>query len=386
MTYQLTNINDIINNDNNNYKIIKWNKQGNEYFIIKYNKKYITDSNINLYGLYRSVIFKNNKVLSFSPPKSVNLDYFKHYYLSNNTNDNTNDNIVAEEFIEGTMINLFYDNDINEWIISTKSTIDANIKFFINDYKNNKTFKDMFYEIIQTTNIDYDKLPKNYCYSFIIQHKDNRIVTPFSENKLYVISVYNINNNNYIINEISKHEMMDIFKDTKVSFPIKYKFTNFFDIENMATINKPYNFMGIILKFNNLRTKIRNPIYEYVRKLRGNQPKIQYHYLTLRNNNNLSEYLKYYPEDIDKFNSFKNKIYEFTNNLYKNYIDCFIHKNKPLNNFPFEYKNHMFKLHEKYIYELRNLNNFVSKSVVINYINNLHPAQLMFSLNYSNRK
>lgn len=377
MIYQINNINNIL--ENNNYKIIKWKKQKEIYYIIKYNKKYITPDNVNSYGIYRSVIVKNNKILSFSPPKSIAIENFK--------NDiNFNENIQIEEFIEGTMINLFYDNDINEWIISTKSTIDGNIKFFINDFNNNITFKDMFYEIINTLNVNFDVLPKNYSYSFVIQHIENRIVTSFKNNNLYIISVYNINNDNYTINEISKNEVHSIFKDTKVSYPKNYNFNSFQEVEDFATLNQSYNFVGIILKYNNIRTKIRNPTYEYVRKLRGNQPKIQYHYLTLRNSNSLSEYLKYYPEDIDKFNEFKNQIYQFTQDLYKNYIECYINKYKPLNSFPFQFKNHMYKLHEKYIYELRNQNQYVSKKVVINYINNLHPAQLMFSLNYSNRK
>lgn len=379
MIYQLNNITSILENTDNNYKIIKWKKQNEIYHIIKYNKKYITSDNVDSYGLYRSVIVKNNKILSFSPPKSVNIDKFKN-------NTNFNKNTLIEEFIEGTMINLFYDSDINEWTIATKSTIDANIKFFINNYNNNITFKDMFYEIINNLNINFDILPKNYSYSFVIQHTENRIVTSFNKNNLYIISVYNINNDNYTINEISKNEVYDIFKNTKVSYPENYNFYNIQEVESFATLNQSYNFVGLILKSNNIRSKIRNPEYEYVRKLRGNQPKIQYHYLTLINGNNLSEYLKYYPEDIDKFNEFKNQIYQFTQDLYKNYIDCYINKDKPLNNFPFQFKNHMYKLHEKYICELRNQNQYVSKKVVINYINNLHPAQLMFSLNYSNRK
>lgn len=57
-------------------------------------------------------------------------------------------------------------------------------------------------------------------------------------------------------------------------------------------------------------------------------------------------------------------------------------KQLPLDKFPYQYKNHMFKLHELYISELRSNKKIITKSIVINYVKNLHTAQLMFSLNY----
>ena len=42
----------------------------------------------------------------------------------------------------------------------------------------------------------------------------------------------------------------------------------------------------------------------------------------------------------------------------------------------------MYHLHQKYINELKPQNKFVDKKVVIDYINDLHPAQQMFVINY----
>ena len=294
--------------------------------------------------------------------------------------------MIFEEFVEGTMINLFYDFEKDEWIIATKTSVGANNRFFISDYSNDMTFKEMFYDIVNYIDFNIETLSKMYSYSFIIQHNNNRIVSHFDEKKLYLIAIYEIDNDNNKIYELSNvDDMKKIVNHTKINFPKRYKFNNYSDIDNYINNDLEYNIVGVILKYNNLRSKVRNPKYEYVRRLRGNQPKLQYHYLTLRINNLINEYLKYYPESILKFNEYDEQIKIYTNNLYKNYISCYIHKTLPLGKFPYRYKNHMFKLHEIYINNLVNKKQYITKNIVNEYINNLHPAQLMYSLNYQDK-
>ena len=42
----------------------------------------------------------------------------------------------------------------------------------------------------------------------------------------------------------------------------------------------------------------------------------------------------------------------------------------------------MYKIHGIYCEKLRNENKYVTKEVIKDYCKNLHPSQLMFSLNY----
>jgi hypothetical protein len=65
-----------------------------------------------------------------------------------------------------------------------------------------------------------------------------------------------------------------------------------------------------------------------------------------------------------------------------NYISCFVRKEKPLKEYEFEYKTHMYKLHEKYKTELKPNQKAIDKKFVIDYVNALHPAQQMFLINY----
>ena len=96
--------------------------------IIKYNKGRLTNDNICTLGLFRSVIIdQNGRLLSFSPPKSIP---FVKFIV-----DNSFENCRLEPLIEGTMINVFWDYSIDDWNISTKSTVGARCVFNIEDGK-----------------------------------------------------------------------------------------------------------------------------------------------------------------------------------------------------------------------------------------------------------
>jgi hypothetical protein len=69
-----------------------------------------------------------------------------------------------------------------------------------------------------------------------------------------------------------------------------------------------------------------------------------------------------------------------------NYVSCFIRKEKPLKEYDFEYKTHMYKLHEKYKNELKQEKKIVDKKFVISYVNSLPPSQQMFLCNFKNHK
>ncbi len=134
------------------------------------------------------------------------------------------------------------------------------------------------------------------------------------------------------------------------------------------------------------RTKVRNPSYEYVRKLKGNSPKLQYQYYNLRQMGAVGDFLKFYPEHKGTFDKMRQQMHEFTFNLHSNYIRCYIKKEKPLIEFPFQYRTHMYNLHQSYLNNLRELGESVRKNVVIDYINNLRCDHLMSSINYPLKK
>ena len=119
----------------------------NSYKIVKYNKEQfnnLSNEDKLKYIYLRSIILDSeDNLLVLSPSKSINFEFFKEY--------NNVEECYAEDFIDGTMINLYYDNKLQSWEICTRSNIGANNKFY-----NNKTFKEMFYEICYSIGFNID--------------------------------------------------------------------------------------------------------------------------------------------------------------------------------------------------------------------------------------
>lgn len=393
---QVKGFNDLVHNDNcESTNILKLNKMecrtsnNNKYKVIRYDKNFLSVDIIPTFGLCRSIIVnQDNKVVCFSPPKSLPADVFMKEF------PDKSENIIAQEFVEGTMINLFYDSTIGltgGWEIATRNTVGATSSFYKKDNKT-KSFKDMFLEAVEKNNLFFEGLNKTFCYSFVLQHPENRIVVPFKTPQLYLVAIYSIANNVDIT--IASHDIYDvdncgIFASTGIKFPQLYEWCKYSDlIEKYASMNTLYDILGVVIynRDTGVRTKIRNPVYEEVRLLRGNQPKLQYQYLSLRNQGKVSDYLKFYPENKKEFSSFREQVHLFTNTIYNNYVSCYIKKEKPLIEFAEQYRTHMFNIHRLYLDELREKKQFVTNSVVIKYVNELAPTLLMYCLNFHMRK
>jgi len=398
IVYTLTNIDgftDLLNDSPNEQNIIKLNKvecrtsNNAIYKVIRYDKHLLSYDLVARAGLCRSVILnRNNMVVGFAPPKSIKWDEFIQKYSEVDTG------IVAEEFVEGTMINVFWDDSIGltgGWEIATRNTVGATSSFYKGT--NTKTFRDMFLEAATENRLVMDNLDKELCYSFVLQHPENRIVVPFARPRLYLVAVYSITNepgNVYVtVHDSQTYKEAFYAINTTVSFPEIYSFDKYQDlIEQFGSINTAYNIVGAVLhnKSTGERTKIRNPVYEHVRKLRGNQPKLQHHYLCLRKEGKVGNFLKYFPENKAEFSKFREQLHVFTNTLFSNYISCYIKKEKPLIEFHEQYRTHMFNIHNKYLTELKESQKFVTKTVVINHVNNIHPSLLMYCLNLQMRQ
>ena len=381
--------------DNSPINVTNYSTKSNEkYRIVRYDKNSLNKAQISKYGLFRSVIINDaNRVVCFSPPKSVPADQFLKTYPLSSSEEKPN-SIIAQEFIEGTMINVFFDPSIGLtgcWQIATRSTVGANVTF----YKGaTKTFNEMFIDATLANGLFIHTLNPNFCYSFVLQHPNNRIVVPFSKPQLYLVDVFQIIQDVNNVVKVIPQKMSDVRQYgfwglTSIRFPETYEFSCYTElIEKFASPNTPYNILGVVIRNleTNERTKFRNPIYEEVRHLRGNQPKMQYQYLALRQAGKIPEFLKFYPETKNELSGYRDQLHMFTNTLFKNYISCYVKKDKPLNEYPAQYKTHMFKIHEHYLTNLRESKGSINNTYVIDYVNKLPPSLLMFCLNHSLRK
>ena len=374
--------------------------KGGNYQIMRYDKDFLCKDDIEN-GKFRSVIVNltSKELVVFSPTKSLNLNDLK---------DTDMDHICVEEFVEGTMVNLFYDPAISSWDIATRSTVGGNVKFYRDAPK---TFSTLFKEaeVACGLNIE-DNFKEEYCYSFVLQHPENRIVTPFKRPNLVLISAYSFENviddnvdmikvtgynfnDDTTLNEYMKELKLYICNYTDVKFPQIYN--NELDntkenyINTYASQNTKYDIVGAIFKDTRnvfARYKCRNPNYEEVRRMRGNQAKGQYTYFELRKSGKMSTYLKLYPEDKNKFSAYRSQVHKFTHTLYNNYVRCYIKKEKALGEWPKQYRIHMYNIHQKYLENYVAEKRSIILTDVISYFNELHPSKQMAMLNYNFRK
>lgn len=384
------------NNENNTSNILKLNKleckteNNQQYKIITYDKQILNYDLADSYGLCRSVIINSKgNVVSFAPPKSLKAEMFFSLY------PDPNEDIVAQEFVEGTMINVFFDESIGltgGWEIATRNIVGATNGLNNSDRNNNKTFRAMFLEAAKENNLFLEALNKNFSYSFVLQHPSNHIVIPHKSSQLYLVAIYYIDNtdkNNISIFTSDLQSNITPWLTTNIKFPEIYSFKEYSElIDQYASMNTSYDKLGFVLynKKTGHRTKIRNPVYEEVRHLRGNKTKLQYQYLNLRRKGKMNDFLKLFPENKKEFSFFRDQVHLFTNTLYNNYISCYIKKEKPLKEFSQQYRNHMFNIHEKYKTDLKAQGLFVNITIVIEYVNSLQTSLLMRSLNYNIKK
>ena len=379
-------------------------KRNNKYKIIKYNKDLIDNDTIDTIGRIRSVVLNSeNKVVSISPSKSLKIDTFFHKYPE------PTEYVIGEQFVEGTMINLFWDPSIGidgAWEISTRNTVGGEMSFYKsnstsletwsneNETRHNKTFKQMFLDACTNSDVRFSLLNQEYCYSFVLQHPDNRIVVPFVQTQLYLVEIYKIEHTIDSVNikgyslSLATFNLLG-FSSTLVQIPKLYEYKKYNElIDTYASNNTSYEILGVVFKnlLTGERTKKRNPVYEEIKQLRGNQPKIQYQYLCLRKEGKVKQFLEYFPEYKNDFAKFRAQLHDFTNTLFSNYKECFVRKQKKHIDFPFQYRHHMFVIHSIYREELLSKKLFITNTDVIKYVNSLHPSQQMYSLNYNLRK
>jgi len=394
------------------FKNCKYNEH--EYTIVQYDKDYLNENNIHALKNIRSLVFNENKELvCISPSKSVDIDNFRSSIISI-------PDFNIEYHIEGTMLNLFYDKIQEKWIYSTKSNIGATNGFFRVD-KKGKTFREMFDECATASNININELSKDLVYSFVFQHIDNRLVSKFNENKLKLIRVFQIINDNENTNikivdyktpelNVSSSEftelynIMNLYKHSEQANNIQlnnYITNNIHELNNILNshinkyyqekhiidkipINFPYVGYSFVSKYDGSRFRFRSVIFEKIRRLRGNQPKLEFHYLDLRKQNKITEFLYYFPEYKEKFKIYQSKLHSFTESIYKNYVSCYIKKENPLKEYPKEQRTHMFNIHQIYK-NIKNKGLHIKMSNVIDYMNSIESHIIMYSINYNKR-
>jgi hypothetical protein len=308
-------------------------KKTGDYTLVKYPPSKKSNPE---YSNFRSVIYAKQTPVCFSPPKSVPFDVFKDTFDISQC--------IVEEFVEGTMINVFFHET---WKIATKSTLHAECAFH-----SAQTFAEMF----QDCNLSLQELDPTIVYSFVMQHPNNQIVTKITAPRLVLVASYKIQNG-YAVE----------FPVCGFDTPMYYSYASYDDAEHAAQL---MNTKGLIFKCNGVRSKLRNSEHEHIESLKGNSP-FSTHYFYLRNTPQLQEYLTFFPDDKKKVDDLEKKIMQGASLFLQQYKQCYIYKR------PIQKNQYLYELHQIY---LSIKPKFINKTETLKYINSLPPLKLIHLL------
>ena len=319
------------------------------------NQRYDYQNNPWLRYCRGAVINTNTNMLVCVPPsKAIREENLK------TLTDTFSEENEYQPLIEGTMINVFYHND--EWMISTRSNIGAK------NYWDGKTpFYEMFMESIPN-NEWFDDLSKDCCYSFVLIHRKNRIVCPVNMDSVYQIECHKMGET---IEPQQLRDINGIYSNVNL---------NRDTLENYNG-ELPFVFKGFTIKKKGLpRINWINPNYSYVNNLKMNHNDKFLNYISLRQNNLLKEYLKFFPEDGFLFNDYRTKFNSIKFELHESYLDVFVRKEKTKDDVNYALKPLIYELHKYYLKDPKK--NIVTTKVVNNYLHNLPGKKIMFICNY----
>ena len=337
---------------------------------------------------YRSVVFSypEKRLLCYSPPKSLPSNVFINMY------PNISAPIITVcEAIEGIMVNLFFDMRINRWEIATRNAIGGRYWFYGAENSPKTTFYKMFLDAFRANPEDdinsiafFDYLPKNACYTFVLQHPDNHIVLPVDKPRIFLVNVFCVSQNyaDYVPTFI--YEKWDIFNTVNaiIEFPKTFQFLDYSSISNALLSQDGVVKYGFVIKneFSGDMTKIITTDYENLKLSLRIQPIHQYEFLCLNRVNKIDELFNVYPNKRRSLLNAK-QIYDgFIKNVHRFYIEKYVHKNTDI--IPDKYSSHVYKIHHSiYLPALASgTRKKITREVVEDYFKLLEPREFIYIL------
>jgi hypothetical protein len=420
------------------------------FYTLKYDRAKLTESQYESLGRFRSIVLDGNgRVCCVAPPKMLKLtDEMKALSVNSAAG-----HLTAEELVEGIMVNLFWratagQGEANsgggdgKWYIATKSCvgevsydhiIEAQAEAQLQDGAGDgtgaaaSTFQKLnVQEVLRRRICDVlsllpgglESIPKEYCYSLVIQHPKNQIVNVITVPALYLVAVYQladasagaagaagvnvirINRDIFSANfGGSVSHMPSVLscisadvggeggegEDTVVTATFTPHTVDDYCNMYASMDTRSVSLAGVVFvdKDTGFCYKKRNPKYESVKKRKGMEQKLMAQYLQMRKDHGIDEYLKYHPQHSRAFRQFRDRLHDYTQRLYDAYIAHYVKKDvKPLKEYDRELKTHMYKLHyDVYLATMKESGAFVTKHTVINYVNQLAAAQQLACLN-----
>lgn len=364
---------------------------------------YKTDARYHGLKNYRSIITCNDSIVAIAPSKSFPIESFK--IGDTNSLFDFTQQIYANEVIEGTMINLFYNKFINSWEIATKSAIGGNYWYYRTQYDGSSefdkqmTFRQMFMEALgeeSNSNLNdsrvVSKCNVDFNYSFVLQHPNNHIVINIEKPTLYLVAGFKIERDT--ITSYSLGDMvLNAFEYGSIdNLPILLPCIvdiNGKNVQDICNYSEKYN-TGIMIhnRINGNRVKIPNVSYERVKDIRGNNQNIHYHYLSLFETGKVNEFLFEFPMYKRLFYQFYRQSYDLIKEIHNAYVSYYVKKMGKSIRISKSIFTHIYNLHNTYYIPTIDSGHptIVTRDIVSKYYNAMTPKEKLYHVSYKTRE
>ena len=268
-------------------------KRDGGYVIFSYNQLF-SDFSDELVRECRGVILDEN---TFEP---AGVPFYKFgNYGENYVPDIDWSSARVQEKIDGSLFKVWYHN--GSWRVSTNGTIDAHkaelsrTDLFEDDCPY-LTYGDLFEQAKKLAGLNYDKLDKDCVYMFELVSPYNKVVVLYDKLDIYHIGTRN------------NKTLQELDVDIGIKKPRQFAINSLQACIEQAK-NLPSNKEGYVVvdKFYN-RVKVKNPVYVSLHHLKNNgEPSIA-GLVSIIRNNELGEFLTYFPEFKSSVCACKDKI------------------------------------------------------------------------------
>ena len=209
---------------------------------------------------------------------------------------------------EGSMLRLY--NYKDTWRLSTKSKIHASESKFTSA----RSFADLFWDV---ANLDLTKLNPEYCYTFILQHKEN-------------VNAYQLLDNNLILSSVHDKTWTRVGDTIEgVSSAEEVSFNSFEECAEAAH-SLPFREVGYIVVDNstNDSTIIHSNEYLEAQKQRGSGSNLRYRVLTTFLKGDPKKFIQYHPSAAKTFDSVEKSVDKLAEQTYYAYRSRYVFNKK----------------------------------------------------------
>jgi hypothetical protein len=305
-----------------------------------------------------------------APPKAANL-----------TDLSVEQAIIAEEFVDGTMVNLFSVGDTGFVNLATRSRLGGKSKF----YETGPTFEDMFQDALKAHSIETmsDILPASnegvaaVFTSTVLQHPSNRIVKSIGPPTFQLVHQGRVFTDGRVelVEDATEMECAkegDFFEIQPYSLTAVKGAKSVESWVSQQALERGFGWQGLILKDGKgMRWRIRSLVYETVRRIRGNESSAEERFARLRADRLVDQYISFYPEDRPQLYELEGLLRKNTRQLAQFYTDVFRTRKTPYHELPWPYKHHVSVLHNLFKDVLRAKEKKIDLDEVVRYVNGL---------------